>query len=455
MTWDTAKAGLVGDLGGSTEPLDFFVGLENMHLLSLQADYTVHVSLWGTNHATIFYRHFKLGNESSAYALTYNGTIVNDTPADDGFQATSPLPFSTWDRDTHGCTDTAGSSGWYGPDCTQYSLFATKLIWPVNDKRMTWPAVSLPWARNESALSSEITWKEATQENVLNSCADRPCAETEVCVPATSSKPQHRCLPLATDFGVPAALCDNGGVHNGTQCICPIQHAGDQCERYIRDCTEAFWNGHDNAELSGPYYIQPNTSPAPFLVYCRFEWGGITIPFRRTHPSLTHYNVDWTTVKAGFTTTLTSDLSTADFFVGLENLHHLVSQSFYRLHMSLWRSGEYNAAYTGVFYENFSLGNESTDYTLTYDNYWSRQVDITVHADDGFHASPPVTFHTQDRDTKGCAGMRGAAGWYGADCNGYTLFSDDVLVWPAGGVAQNWTIVDMMLERHGELYEDL
>ena len=54
-------------------------------------------------------------------------------------------------------------------------------------------------------------------------------------------------------------------------------------------------------------------------------------------------------------------------------------------------------------------------------------------ADNGLNATQPVVFCTQDRDTRGCATSRGAPGWYGADCSGYSMFGSNP-TWPVFGV---------------------
>ncbi|KAK7105581.1 uncharacterized protein [Littorina saxatilis] len=390
---------------------------------------------------------------------------------------------------------------WYRKLCTAYSYREQDTSLPV--------CVLFAEPKNESAFAIETTRKEATKGNVNNSCADRPCAETEVCVPASSSNEGHRCLPLPpADCGVPCPVrngsfdwsgtqqgnvanltcdnefalfpegasgqltchvtsqwipvgvtckytrCDNGGTHDGTRCVCPLQHRGDRCREYIRDCSEAYENGYNNTGLNGLYLIQPNTSPAPFKVYCKLEWGGITYPMRRQIPSIQSYNVSWTTAKSGVTSHLTQNLDNgkADFFVGLENLHHLTAQAVYRLHVNLVQLGT-NVTKSGYFYDGFVIGNESTDYTLSYKTCLPRNNSGDVVSDNGFNGSPPMTFHTQDRDTNNCTGTKGAAGWYGTDCNGNTFFGDDKLVWPVNGSDWNWTIVEVIVERRTPLYE--
>ncbi|KAK7487234.1 hypothetical protein BaRGS_00021462, partial [Batillaria attramentaria] len=59
-------------------------------------------------------------------------------------------------------------------------------------------------------------------------------------------------------------ICQNGGTLVGESCACPIQYSGSLCQRLIRDCTEAFQNGHKSTSENGVYFIQPAKAPSPF-----------------------------------------------------------------------------------------------------------------------------------------------------------------------------------------------
>ncbi|KAK7489469.1 hypothetical protein BaRGS_00019268 [Batillaria attramentaria] len=57
--------------------------------------------------------------------------------------------------------------------------------------------------------------------------------------------------------------CQNGGTWNGHYCKCPVEFTGSCCERFIRDCQEAYDNGHTG---TGAYRIHPIGAPSPFYV---------------------------------------------------------------------------------------------------------------------------------------------------------------------------------------------
>ena len=81
-----------------------------------------------------------------------------------------------------------------------------------------------------------------------------------------------------------------------------------------------------------------------------------------SNSSSINFNANWTQLKEGMMNEVRSDPSSENYFIGLENLHKLLSQASYRLHLSLW-SGTLRA---GHFYENFSIDSESSRYALSY-----------------------------------------------------------------------------------------
>ena len=85
---------------------------------------------------------------------------------------------------------------------------------------------------------------------------------------------------------------------------------------------------------------------------------------RRTSskPSSINFNANWTQLKEGMMNEVRSDPSSENYFIGLENLHKLLSQASYRLHVTL-SNGPLGA---GHFYENFSIDSESSRYALSY-----------------------------------------------------------------------------------------
>ena len=69
------KGGYGEDLVQHPDSRDFFVGLENMHHLTMQANYKVHVSFYNTATAVYYghnYRNFSIGPESSSYEVIFS-----------------------------------------------------------------------------------------------------------------------------------------------------------------------------------------------------------------------------------------------------------------------------------------------------------------------------------------------------------------------------------------------
>ena len=92
------------------------------------------------------------------------------------------------------------------------------------------------------------------------------------------------------------------------------------------------------------------------------DYGGVTYVLKRTQHPTTLFDTDWNSVKAGFPSTLQDS---DNFFVGLENLHDLTSQSHYTLHISLDHFSL--GSYGGRFYTKFAVGTESSNYALTFE----------------------------------------------------------------------------------------
>ena len=101
-------------------------------------------------------------------------------------------------------------------------------------------------------------------------------------------------------------------------------------------------------------------------MYCRFKWDGVSLVMVRT-PATTpviDFDLTWSQLKAGVMGDLQSDPNSQNYFIGLENLHTLLSQADYRLHLSMWSDAAGAAA--GNYYENFHIGDEASSYALSY-----------------------------------------------------------------------------------------
>nr|KAG5699869.1 hypothetical protein BaRGS_034643 [Batillaria attramentaria] len=129
----------------------------------------------------------------------------------------------------------------------------------------------------------------------------------------------------------------------------------------------------------------------------------------------------------GFGGDLTVPPDDKNFFIGLDNLHHLSSQAGYNAQFFM----KYNnwSGSGGAFYSGWTIGPASSNYSLTYTQYYANS---NQPADNGLGSQLPLLFATPDHDVAGCASVRGWPGWFGADCSGYSVFADNP-TWPFNG----------------------
>lgn len=185
--------------------------------------------------------------------------------------------------------------------------------------------------------------------------------------------------------------------------------------------------------------------PCTCQVYCAVHaWGASTYPLRR--PAKSNFAVNWATAQQGFYHDLQMSNEPKSYFIGLDNLHHLLNQAQYAAEISM-TFGDGNTA--SIMYPHFSIGNESTSYALTYSSFYSGG-----HlAEDGFSASQPVIFSTHDRDVNNCTHLKLHPGWFGRDCGGFSVFADD-LQWPFDLQTVNLSFLEIALSRHDPFFEN-
>ena len=136
---------------------------------------------------------------------------------------------------------------------------------------------------------------------------------------------------------------------------------------------------------SGRYWL--NTSTVPIQVFCDMETdgGGWTVLLKRQDGSVDFYR-NWTDYKNGF-----GNLE-GEHWLGLDNMHLLTHQSSdphqLRVDLADW---EGNAAFAK--YDQFSVGDEDIDYTLSVSGYQSAST-----AGDSLYGHRGRRFSTPDRD---------------------------------------------------------
>ncbi|KAK7496659.1 hypothetical protein BaRGS_00012066 [Batillaria attramentaria] len=296
----------------------------------------------------------------------------------------------------------------------------------------------------EEETTEEETAEAETTETAEEDTTEEETAEaetTETAEEETTEPTTTEAEPTTTEAETTELVCQNGGFLNIDSCTCPIGYSGRKCERLVRDCTEMSENGHTQPANDGLYSIQPVTAPASFQVYCQFLGGvGLTYVYQRTNRS-PDFNKNWAELKDGF-----GDPLTLDFFNGLENMHHLLSQGRYDLRVYF----EYQKPLQvgNAYYHNFTIASEAEMYALSYDSFSTPD-----NAGNGFSQNGPVSFSASGRDTNGCASSKGASGWYGADCSTNSSLFASTLQWPVNGQLESPSMLEFTFERMTPFYE--
>ena len=76
-----------------------------------------------------------------------------------------------------------------------------------------------------------------------------------------------------------------------------------------------------------------------------------------------NFDNTWQRLKAGLMSEVLSIPNSLNYFIGLQQLHTILSQASYRLHLSLWGG---DSEGVGNYYNNFEIGSESTNYEFRY-----------------------------------------------------------------------------------------
>ncbi|XP_033632540.1 fibrinogen C domain-containing protein 1-A-like [Asterias rubens] len=138
--WTEYKAGF-GNLNG-----EFWLGLENIHLLTSQDDYQLRVVLLfeSDDWAYAMYDSFHVSDEKDNYTLTI-GTYTGTTkPGDSMIGQHNGMPWSTYDNDNDNangnCAEIYHGAWWYN-DCQTSNLngpYRTNGYLGSNEKGITW-----------------------------------------------------------------------------------------------------------------------------------------------------------------------------------------------------------------------------------------------------------------------------------------------------------------------------
>ena len=189
-------------------------------------------------------------------------------------------------------------------------------------------------------------------------------------------------------------------------------NSSDSIFRTAKDCDDIRNQGYTK---NGIYKIKPKptcTSKLSFRAVCDLESScdGWTVIHRRYDGSVNFYR-NWKDYENGFGSL------TGEHWLGLEKIHRMTATGDWILRIEL-EDFYGNASY--VEYTNFSIGDKSTYYRLSFGEY--RGI-----AGDSLKYEPDAPFSTYDQDhdigSRNCAALYLTAGWY-ANCDAYSPYAN-------------------------------
>ncbi|XP_019614165.1 PREDICTED: fibrinogen C domain-containing protein 1-like isoform X2 [Branchiostoma belcheri] len=172
---------------------------------------------------------------------------------------------------------------------------------------------------------------------------------------------------------------------------------------HFEDCATLYpllyWT---NAVQDGVFPIKPESSTDHFDVYCDMttDGGGWTVIQRRVDGRL-NFDRYWADYKNGF------GRVEGEHWLGLDKIHNLTSQNSYELYVELQ---DWEGNFAHAKYGAFSIGDESTDYTLNIGGY-------SGDAGDSMELNNGMKFSARDVENDGhssrhCAQFLSGGWWY-------------------------------------------
>ncbi|XP_019646432.1 PREDICTED: fibroleukin-like [Branchiostoma belcheri] len=355
-TWEEYKHGF-GNKSG-----EYWLGNENIHLLTNQRNYTLRVELEDWDGWILYaeYTSFWLSGESDQYRIHMSGYWGTDRNA---MKLNNEQMFSTVDRDNdedreYDCSQERGQGGWWFASCG-YTYLNGRYLGNCGD--------SCPWLQGIIWGS----WKGYFYSLKSGSMKIRPTEEV------STTKPRPSVPPADTETDDPTIE---------------------------GDCAEYYSSGRTT---SGVYRI--SLLPGHVEAYCDMDTaeGGWTVIQRRVDGSVP-FNRTWEEYKRGFGN------KSGEYWLGNENIHLLTNQKNYRLRIDMqdWDNQTRYAEYSTFRV----LGEYGDQYRLHVSGYNGTAGDCMTR----YFSNDGMRFSTVDRDNDlnsgHCCQRRGQGGWWFGNC---------------------------------------
>ncbi|XP_078616468.1 fibrinogen C domain-containing protein 1-A-like [Branchiostoma floridae x Branchiostoma japonicum] len=174
---------------------------------------------------------------------------------------------------------------------------------------------------------------------------------------------------------------------------------------HFEDCAHLYpllyWT---NSVQDGVFPIKPESNTDSFNVYCDMttDGGGWTVIQRRFDGRL-NFDRKWADYKDGF------GRVEGEHWLGLDKIHNLTSQNGYELYVEL-RDWESNVSHAK--YGTFSIGDESTDYTITIGGYSGDAGDSMEYINGMKFSARDVDRDNDEHGSSHCAQRMSGSWWY-------------------------------------------
>ncbi|XP_035697220.1 angiopoietin-4-like isoform X2 [Branchiostoma floridae] len=409
-TWEEYKLGF-GNKDG-----EYWLGNENIHLLTNQKEYSLRIELqdWEGNQTFAEYSTFRVSDESDQYRLHisgYSGTAGDSLDNNGG-------RFSTVDRDNDvsniDCSQLYGQGGWWYRSCGNSFLNGPYLGNCGNTCPLSRGVMWYHWRGGSYSLKSvsmkireetdrirvdRLSSKVDSLGSSLKSVSMKIREETDrVKVDRLSSvvetlQSQQSDLTSKVDrFG--DRLRDQETRLQSQLSILKAFHAEADCAAYKSS----------GQTTSGVYTL--GSLPSGVQAYCDMDTagGGWTVIQRRQDGSVP-FNRTWEEYKLGFGN------KSGEYWLGNENIHLLTNQKDYVLRIDLQ---DWEEKQTFAEYSTFRVSGESDGYRLHISGYSGTAGDSMAH-------NNGRRFSTVDRDndvsSSHCSQQYGQGGWWFRACS--------------------------------------